>query len=110
MRSLSRSNGDLCINSKLDDLVILNLRFGFFHIGRANIAERLLREGADVVISDLSEERDARETEDLVAEAGRKAILLPGDIGEAKIAESVAWKAIEGFGTIDALSWPTAEA
>jgi NAD(P)-dependent dehydrogenase (short-subunit alcohol dehydrogenase family) len=64
-------------------------------MGRANIAERLLREGADVAISYLSEERDARETEDLV-EAGRKAILLPGDIGEAKIAESVAWKAIEG--------------
>jgi hypothetical protein len=62
-----------------------------------------------VAISYLSEERDARETEDLVAEAGRKAILLPGNIGEAKIAESVAWKAIEGFGTIDALSWPTAE-
>jgi hypothetical protein len=62
-----------------------------------------------VAISYLSEERDARETEDFVAEAGRKAILLPGYIGEAKIAESVAWKAIKGFGTIDALSWPTAE-
>ena len=46
-----------------------------------------------MAISYLSEERDARETEDLVAEAGRKAIILPGNIGEAKIAESVAWKA-----------------
>ena len=50
-------------------------------IGRA-VALAFAREGADVGISYLSEEKDARETERLVTEAGRKAILLPGDIGE----------------------------
>jgi len=50
-------------------------------IGRA-VALAFAREGADVAISYLSEETDARETERLVTEAGRKAVLLPGDIGE----------------------------
>jgi hypothetical protein len=50
-------------------------------IGRA-VALAFAREGADVAISYLSEEKDARETERLVTEAGRQAVLLPGDIGE----------------------------
>src|SRR6201996_674292 len=50
-------------------------------IGRA-VALAFAREGANVAISYLSEEKDAQETERLVTEAGRKAILLPGDIGE----------------------------
>ena len=53
-------------------------------IGRA-VALAFAREGADVAISYLSEEKDARETERLVIEAGRKAVLLPGDIGEPSI-------------------------
>ena len=48
-------------------------------IGRA-IAIAYAREGADVLISYLDEHDDARETERLVTEAGRKAVLLPGDI------------------------------
>jgi NAD(P)-dependent dehydrogenase (short-subunit alcohol dehydrogenase family) len=71
-------------------------------IGRA-VALAFAREGADVAISYLSEEGDARETERLVAEAGRKAILLPGDIGEPSVPKAVARKAIEAFGTIDIL-------
>jgi hypothetical protein len=50
-------------------------------IGRA-VALAFAREGADVAISYLSEVRDAQETERLVTEAGRKAVPLPGDIGE----------------------------
>src|ERR1700693_1121015 len=71
-------------------------------IGRA-VALAFAREGADVAISYLSEEKDARETERLVTEAGRKAILLPGDIGEPSESKAVAQKAIDGFGTIDIL-------
>src|ERR1700681_4586917 len=71
-------------------------------IGRA-IALAFAREGADVAISYLSEEKDARETARLVIEAGRKAVLLPGDIGESFVSKTVARKAIDAFGTIDIL-------
>ena len=49
-------------------------------IGRA-VALAFAREGADVAISYLCEERDAMKTERLVTETGRKAVLLPGDSG-----------------------------
>jgi len=71
-------------------------------IGRA-VALAFAREGADVAISYLDEETDARETERLVIEAGCKAVLLPGDIGERRVSEAVARKALEAFGTIDIL-------
>jgi NAD(P)-dependent dehydrogenase (short-subunit alcohol dehydrogenase family) len=71
-------------------------------IGRA-VALAFAREGADVAISYLSEETDARETERLVTEAGPKAVLLPGDIGEQSVSEAVARKAIDAFGAIDIL-------
>ena len=71
-------------------------------IGRA-VALAFAREGADIAISYLSEETDARETERLVTEAGRKALLLPGDIGEHSVCEDVARKAMHTFGTIDIL-------
>src|SRR3954451_22966511 len=49
-------------------------------IGRV-VAIAYAREGADVVLSYLpEEEEDARESERWVRDAGRKAILLPGDI------------------------------
>jgi NAD(P)-dependent dehydrogenase (short-subunit alcohol dehydrogenase family) len=71
-------------------------------IGRA-VALAFAREGAQVAISYLSEETDARETERLVTEAGRRAVLLPGDIGEAAVCETVARKAIDAFGVVDIL-------
>jgi NAD(P)-dependent dehydrogenase (short-subunit alcohol dehydrogenase family) len=71
-------------------------------IGRA-VAIAFAREGADVAISYLSEENDARETERLVTEAGRKAILLPGDVGDRTVCETVAQKAMDTLGSIDLL-------
>jgi NAD(P)-dependent dehydrogenase (short-subunit alcohol dehydrogenase family) len=71
-------------------------------IGRA-VALAFAREGADVAISYLSEETDARETERLVTEARRKAVLLPGDIGQHSVSEAVVRKAVDAFGTIDIL-------
>src|SRR5690606_5050686 len=49
-------------------------------IGRA-VAIAYAREGADVLISYLNEDEDAQETKKWVEEAGRKAVLMPGDIG-----------------------------
>jgi NAD(P)-dependent dehydrogenase (short-subunit alcohol dehydrogenase family) len=46
-------------------------------IGRA-VAIAFAREGADVLISYLSEDEDARDTARWVEEAGRKAVLVPG--------------------------------
>ncbi|MGA8657710.1 MAG: SDR family oxidoreductase [Chthoniobacterales bacterium] len=71
-------------------------------IGRA-VALAFAREGADIAISYLSEETDARETERLVTEAGRRAVLLPGDIAEHKVSAAVATKAVDALGTIDIL-------
>src|ERR1700692_4169231 len=71
-------------------------------IGRA-VALAFAREGADIAISYLSEETDARETERLVTEAGREALLLPGDIGEHAVSEAVARQAIDAVGIIDIL-------
>src|SRR4051794_8977156 len=48
-------------------------------IGRA-VALAFAREGADVLISYLNEEEDAKATEKLVADAGRKAVRVAGDI------------------------------
>src|SRR3954451_7058444 len=48
-------------------------------IGRA-VAIAFAREGADVLISYLNEHEDAKETARFVEEAGRKAVLMPGDI------------------------------
>jgi NAD(P)-dependent dehydrogenase (short-subunit alcohol dehydrogenase family) len=63
----------------------------------------IAREGADVAFSYLSEHQDAKKTESLVAEAGRKAALLPGDIGERSISERIAREAVDAFGSIDIL-------
>ena len=71
-------------------------------IGRA-VALAFAREGADVAISYLSEDEDAQETERLIIEAGRKAVLLPGDIGERPVSAAVARKALDALGSVDIL-------
>ena len=48
-------------------------------IGRA-VAIAFAREGADVVVSYLDEHDDAEETAKYVEEAGRRVVLIPGDI------------------------------
>jgi NAD(P)-dependent dehydrogenase (short-subunit alcohol dehydrogenase family) len=71
-------------------------------IGRA-VALAFAREGADVGISYLCEEEDARETERLVRETDRTAVLLPGDIGTEGVCERIVQRAIEGLGGVDIL-------
>src|SRR3954451_6222239 len=50
-------------------------------IGRA-VALAFAREGADVVGSYLEEDDDAAETRALVEDAGRRAVMVAGDIGD----------------------------
>ncbi|MBV4369059.1 glucose 1-dehydrogenase [Erwinia phyllosphaerae] len=69
-------------------------------IGRA-VAIAYAREGADVLISYLDEHEDAKETARLVEEAGRKAVLVPGDVREAEHCQAIVSKAVEAFGEIN---------
>lgn len=71
-------------------------------IGRA-VAIAFAREGADVVISYLNEDKDAAETAKYVEEAGRKAVLVPGDISEEAHCKKLIQKAVEELGEIDIL-------
>ncbi|WP_181304168.1 SDR family oxidoreductase [Rufibacter sp. XAAS-G3-1] len=71
-------------------------------IGRA-VAIAFAREGADVLISYLNEEEDARETARYVEEAGRKAVLVPGDISDEAHCKAIVQRAVDEFGQIDIL-------
>jgi NAD(P)-dependent dehydrogenase (short-subunit alcohol dehydrogenase family) len=71
-------------------------------IGRA-VAIAYAREGADVLIAFLSEEEDARETARWVEEAGRKAVLVPGDIGDEAHCQALVDRAMAEFGRLDIL-------
>lgn len=71
-------------------------------IGRA-VAIAFAREGADILISYLEEHDDARETARWVEEAGRKAVLVPGDIQEEGHCRSLIERAMQEFGRIDIL-------
>jgi NAD(P)-dependent dehydrogenase (short-subunit alcohol dehydrogenase family) len=71
-------------------------------IGRA-VAIAYAREGADVLISYLDEDDDARETARWVEEAGRQAVLFPGDLADPATCRAVIDKAVEEFGRVDVL-------
>jgi NAD(P)-dependent dehydrogenase (short-subunit alcohol dehydrogenase family) len=69
-------------------------------IGRA-VAIAFAREGADVLISYLNEHEDAEQTAELVKDAGRKAITVPGDISSEQHCIQLVERAVKEFGTID---------
>ncbi|WP_313705593.1 glucose 1-dehydrogenase [Massilia sp.] len=71
-------------------------------IGRA-VALAFAREGADVLIAYLNEHEDAKETARLVEEAGRKAVLVPGDLAEPAHCRAIVDRAVQEFGRIDVL-------
>jgi NAD(P)-dependent dehydrogenase (short-subunit alcohol dehydrogenase family) len=71
-------------------------------IGRA-VALAFAREGADVAIAYLSEEEDAKETERVVTEAGRRALLLPGDIRDERHCEQIVERTVAELGGLDIL-------
>lgn len=71
-------------------------------IGRA-VAIAFAREGADVLISYLNEHEDAKETARYIEEAGRKAVVVPGDIQSEEHCKQIVNKALEEFGQLDIL-------
>jgi len=91
-------------------------------IGRA-VAIAYAREGADVAIAYLEEHDDAQETERWVKQAGRRCLLIPGDIAEEQQCTEIINRVKNEFGRLDILvnnaafqvthesieDWPTAD-
>ncbi len=73
-------------------------------IGKA-VAIAFAREGADVVISYLEgkEDEDARDTAGYVKEAGRKCLLIKGDITSEQHCKEIVSATVNEFGQIDIL-------
>ena len=71
-------------------------------IGRA-VAIAFAREGADVLVSLSRRGRRCAGDRALVEDAGRKAVLMPGDIKDPRIAAPWSSEAVEEFGRIDIL-------
>jgi NAD(P)-dependent dehydrogenase (short-subunit alcohol dehydrogenase family) len=71
-------------------------------IGRA-VALAFAREGADVLISYLSEESDAKETARVVEASGRKCVTIPGDIQDEAHCRAIIDRAVKEFGKVDIL-------
>jgi NAD(P)-dependent dehydrogenase (short-subunit alcohol dehydrogenase family) len=88
-------------NGRFEDCAVL-ITGGDSGIGRA-VAIAFAREGADVAISYLSEHEDAEETARWVRAAGRRALLISGDIGEAEHCEELVQRTIDEFDRLDVL-------
>jgi NAD(P)-dependent dehydrogenase (short-subunit alcohol dehydrogenase family) len=73
-------------------------------IGRA-VAIAFAREGADLLISYLNEreDADARETARHVEAAGRRCVMVPGDIDDAAHCRAIIDRAVREFGRVDVL-------
>ncbi len=71
-------------------------------IGRA-VAIAYAREGADVLISYLSEDADAKEVEQLVTDAGQRAVLVKGDLVDPQHCRDLVDTAVRELGGLDIL-------
>jgi NAD(P)-dependent dehydrogenase (short-subunit alcohol dehydrogenase family) len=69
-------------------------------IGRA-VAALYAREGADIAIFYLCEHDDAEKTKKIVEGEGRRAILVPGDLGDPDFAPQAVQKVVDTFGRLD---------
>ena len=89
-------------SNKLRDKAAL-ITGGDSGIGRA-VAVLFAREGADVAISFLPSERtDAEETKRWVEAAGRRCLLLPGDVSRRSTCDAIVRRTVKAFGRLDVL-------
>ncbi|HEX9955481.1 MAG TPA: SDR family oxidoreductase [Allosphingosinicella sp.] len=71
-------------------------------IGRA-VAALFAREGADVAILYRCEHDDAAETKRIVEAEGRRAVAIPGDVGDKAFCERAVAEVVENLGGLDIL-------
>ena len=88
-------------SGKLEGKVAL-ITGGDSGIGRA-VAIAFAKEGADVAINYLEEDRDAKDTRRMVQEHGRKCVLLPGDVGDEKLCRRIVDRTVKELGRLDVL-------
>jgi NAD(P)-dependent dehydrogenase (short-subunit alcohol dehydrogenase family) len=80
-------------------------------IGRA-VAVAFAKEGADVAIAYLDEHEDAEGTAELVRAQGRRCVVLPGDLAEARHCRQIVEDTVRDLGGLDILvnnvatQWP----
>src|SRR5215204_1248393 len=71
-------------------------------IGRA-VAIAFAREGADVAIVYLNEHDDAKETQHLVEQEGRRCLAIAGDVGDEQVCRDAVDRTVREFGRLDIL-------
>lgn len=71
-------------------------------IGRA-VAIAYAKEGADVAIVYLNEDRDAKTAQDSVQKYGRRCILISGDVGREDFCRQAVERTFQEFGRLDIL-------
>jgi NAD(P)-dependent dehydrogenase (short-subunit alcohol dehydrogenase family) len=88
-------------SEKLKDKVAL-VTGGDSGIGRA-VAVLFAREGADVAVAYLTEDKDAEETKRAVEKEGRRCILLSGDVADPNFCAAAVKKTVAELGKLDIL-------
>jgi NAD(P)-dependent dehydrogenase (short-subunit alcohol dehydrogenase family) len=83
-------------NGKLDGKIAL-VTGGDSGIGRA-VAIAFAKEGADVAVAYLNEHDDAKETQRLIEAAGRRCLLLGGDVGDSEFCRQAVHAVVSDFG------------
>jgi NAD(P)-dependent dehydrogenase (short-subunit alcohol dehydrogenase family) len=71
-------------------------------IGRA-VSVLFAREGANIAVVYLEEDKDAEETKRLVEEEGGACLLIKGDVGSAKLCADAVNRTVKKYGALDVL-------
>ena len=71
-------------------------------IGRA-VAVLFAREGADVAVAYLNEDKDAKDSKLAIENEGRRCILISGDVADPEFCQAAVERTVKQFGRLDVL-------